>query len=81
MNKAIILEAMKGLPKPDGLKKFGKPDAESSDDEEGGDDDAAKLSALSDFFAKGRKGDTSGADEAFREYMGMCFPSLDHDEG
>lgn len=47
-------------------------DAMDSDDGgEGGDRDA-KLSAVSDFFTLGKKGDYEGALEAYEQLMEMC---------
>jgi hypothetical protein len=79
MRQAIVIEAMKGLPKPNKLKSY-KPSEDNSDegmdDEEG--DKAARLSALEDFFRKGKAGDFEGADAAWSEYSDLCREM--HDE-
>ena len=60
-----------GYGKDDG-GEYGKDDGEGGEDAHDADNKDAKLSAVSDFFAAGKKGDMEGALAAYEDLMDLC---------
>jgi hypothetical protein len=76
MSRGFKISLVDHMPPPSKLGRSGDSggDGYGSGDTSGddsGDQDAA-LSAVGDFFALGKKGDTEGALQAFRDLMDLC---------
>ena len=71
-----------GLGRPKGEPAGGSM---SGEDEEESGSESAEEEALSDFFSLGKSGDLTGAKDALKTFLSLCYPELgsgsDYSEG